>query len=98
MLQPKLMDYLEMGKIVNLGILAIFAAIGVAYLTNTPFNIESLEIKDLITIQLETWEKWFYATSATWFIIAFINIFMRNRCPECREASPLLIESKEIDR
>lgn len=82
-----------MGKLLNVGYIAIIIAGIVRYLVAKNSGIPFFE-----TSFLQEWELWFYGASVFWFLLAFWHTFIRRRCPKCRSYEYSFNGSEEIDR
>jgi len=82
-----------MGKILNLGFIAIIIAGISRYLISQKlgapfFDIENYEEKEL----------WLYGISIFWFLLAYWNTIIRRRCPKCKSVKYIFNGAEEVDR
>jgi hypothetical protein len=82
-----------MSKFYNFGFIAIIIAALTRYYLSTTYGVSFLQIKTF-----QNWEVWTYAISIIWLILAFWNVAIRRRCPNCGSYAYSYEGSEEVDR
>jgi len=82
-----------MGKILNIGFLAIIVAVAARYFVSENLGSPFIEARNI-----QEWEIWLYSVSMFWFFLALWNTLIRRRCPKCKAYKYSFSGSEEIDR